>query len=42
MEGVTNTHDNKKFRTKSMEKQRNGVWFPKDNCCYKTGLKDNE
>ena len=31
MEGVsTSRHDNKKFRTRSMEKQWNGVWFPED------------
>ena len=30
----TSSHDNKKFRTRSMEKQRNGVWFPEDsNSC---------
>ena len=26
----TSSHDNKKFRTRSMEKQRNGVWFTED------------
>ena len=30
----TSSHDNKKFRTKSVEKQRSGIWFPKDsNSC---------
>jgi len=30
----TSSHDNKKFRTRSMEKQRNLVWFPEysDSC----------
>ena len=26
----TSSHDNEKFRTRSMEKQRNGVWFSED------------
>jgi len=26
----TSSHDNMKFRTRSMKKQRNGVWFPED------------
>jgi hypothetical protein len=31
------SHDSKKFRTRSMEKWRNDVWFLKDgNSCYKT------
>jgi hypothetical protein len=29
VDGSTNSYDNKKFRTRSMEKQSNGVWFPK-------------
>jgi hypothetical protein len=34
----TSSHDNKKFRTRSIEKQRNGIWFPEDSdSCYKTG-----
>ena len=33
---ITSSHDNKKFRTRSMEKQkRNGVWFPEDGNCLK-------
>jgi len=30
----TSSHDNKKLRTRSMEKERNGVWFPEggDSC----------
>jgi hypothetical protein len=35
------SHDNKKSGTRSMEKQRNGVWFPEDgNSCYKAGWMD--
>ena len=26
----TSSHDKKIFRTRSMEKQRNDVWFPED------------
>jgi hypothetical protein len=34
----TSSHDDKKFRTRSMEKRRNGVWFPEDDdSCYETG-----
>jgi hypothetical protein len=30
----TSIHDDKKFRTRSIEKQRNGVWLPEDgNSC---------
>jgi len=37
----TSSHDNKKCRKRSMEKQRNGVWFPEDrDRCYKTGWID--
>jgi len=37
----TSSHDNKKFRTRSMEKQRNGVWFPEDgDSCKTTGQID--
>jgi hypothetical protein len=28
--GSTSSHDIKKFRTRSVEKQRNGVWFLED------------
>ena len=30
----TSGHDNKKFRTRSMEKQRYGVWFLEDGDRY--------
>ena len=34
----TSSHDNKKFRSRSVEKERNGVWFPEDgDSCCKTG-----
>jgi hypothetical protein len=34
----TSSHDDKKFRTRSMEKRRNGFWFPEDgDSCYKSG-----
>jgi hypothetical protein len=34
----TSSHDSKKFETRSMEKERNGVWFLEDcDSCYKTG-----
>ena len=37
----TSSHDNKKFRNRSMEKERNVVWFPEDgDSCYKTGCID--
>jgi hypothetical protein len=26
----TSSHDNKEFGTRSVEKERNGVWFPED------------
>jgi len=26
----TRGHDNKKFRIRSMEKEKNGIWFPED------------
>jgi hypothetical protein len=33
----TSSHVNKKFRTRSVEKQRNGVWLQEDgDSCYKT------
>jgi len=36
----TSSHD-KKFRTRSVEKQRNGIWFGEDgDSCYKTGWMD--
>jgi hypothetical protein len=36
MEGVQ-VAMTEKFRTRSMEKRRNGVWFPEDgDSCYKT------
>jgi hypothetical protein len=36
----TSSHNNKKFRIRSVEKQGGiGVWFPEDgDRCYKTGL----
>ena len=38
----TSSHDNKEFRNRSMEKQRNGVSFPEDgDSCYKTGWIDS-
>jgi hypothetical protein len=34
----TRSHDSEKYRTKSIEKQRNGVWFPEDgDSCHRTG-----
>jgi hypothetical protein len=34
----TRSHDSEKFRTKSLKKQRNGVWFPEDgDICHRTG-----
>ena len=34
-------HDNEESRTRSVETERNGVWFPEDGgSCYKTGWID--
>jgi hypothetical protein len=37
----TSSHDSKKFRKRSMEKQGGmAFWFPEDDSCYKTGKID--
>ena len=39
--GSTSSHGNKENGTRSMKKQRNGVWFAEDgDSCYETGKID--
>ena len=36
-------HDNEESRTRSVDTERNGVWFPEDgSSCYKTGWIDRK